>query len=285
MAARSRIGKNRVRNDDGPVKNGLSVQVQQRPGAVAAVPRGPSPQPAASKLTAQQQAALEKATRDGNIVRDLAFPAAMASAMPISKEVSASGVKLFLDGIVRDSGATTDVVERMLVEQLALAHQRVAQLHVRAEQAKSPEAAKVYLTAAIRLTGELRRLALALRLYRDPTPKRSFTVIKQQNLAAGRQQVAYVAQADLQRQIPFNEDGEVSSKRLSYTPAGNFVPESPESCGRPAEPALARSADTRRTRAAAAVGDQEPAVDVLDGAENSAGQGSRRRQRPMEAAR
>ena len=64
-----------------------------------------------------------------------------------------------------------------------------------------------------------------------------------------------------------------------------FVPESPESCGRPAESALARSADSQRTRAAAAIGDQEPAVDVLDGAENSAGQGSRRRQRSREAAR
>jgi hypothetical protein len=173
----------------------------------------------------------------------------------------------------------------MLLEQLALAHQRVAKLHVQAEEAKSADTAKVYVTAAIRLTGELRRLALALRQYRDPLPKRSFTVIKQQNLAAGRQQVAYVAQGDSPGKIPFDADGELANRRLGHAPASDFIPESTTGGSRPAEPALARSADTRRTRATAAVGDQEPAVDVLDGAENSAGQGSRRRQRSREAAR
>jgi len=263
----------------------LSLHVHQPGGPPAATQGHPASPTAAPRLTAQQQAALAKATREGNIVRTMAFPAAMASALPIGNEVGPSGFKLYLDQLVQDAGAPTDPVERMLLEQLALAHQRVAKLHAQAEEAKSADAAKVYLVAAIRLTGELRRLALAVRQYRDPLPKRSFTVIKQQNLAAGRQQVAYVAQAIPKGQIPFNDDGELSSTRLNHIPAANFAAEPPQSFSRPAEPALARSADSQRTRAVASVGDEEPAVDVLDRTEDSAGQGSRRRQRSRETAR
>lgn len=263
--------------------NDLTPQVQHPCDQLAAAPSTSSPAIMPPKLTAQQQAAMDKATIKGNIVRAMAFPAAMASAIPISKEVGASGFKLYLDGVVKDAGASADPIERMLIEQLALAHQRVAQLHAQAEEAKSAEVAKVYLTAAIRLTGELRRLALALRQYRDPLPKRSFTVIRQQNLSAGRQQVAYVAQADSSGQIPFGHDGEQASKRLSHVPQANHIPESQACSGRPAEPTPARSANSKGARAAAANRLEEPAVEVLDGAADAGGQGPVRRKRARKA--
>lgn len=250
----------------------LLPQVQQGRADLVTASVASPPSASSPKLTPQQQVAMQKATREGNIVRSLAFPAAMASSVPMGKEVGASGFKLFLDGLTKDAGVTTDPVERMLVEQLALAHHRVAQLHAQAEQATEADLVKVYLTAAIRLTGELRRLALALRQYRDPAPKRSFTVVRQQNLV-GQQQVAYVAQARPSEQIPFSPGGELTSRRLSHAPSTSFIPESAASGSRQTEPALARPADTGRTRAATASCEEEPAMDVCHRPENAAGQG------------
>jgi hypothetical protein len=54
----------------------------------------------------------------------------------------------------------------MMIEQLALANYRIAQLHVSARNASALEAIKLLNAAASRLLGEFRRTALALRAYR-----------------------------------------------------------------------------------------------------------------------
>jgi hypothetical protein len=59
----------------------------------------------------------------------------------------------------------------MLLEQLALAHFRVGQLHAAAGGAQGAEAAKALNAAAARLLGEFRRTALALRAYRTRVPE------------------------------------------------------------------------------------------------------------------
>lgn len=166
----------------------------------------PTPAPAAQKLTDRQQEVMDGIQHKANIIRDVAFPAAMAAAIPVSHEVGPASFKVYLDGLRKDAGNPTDPVEIMLVEQLALAHHRVAQLHVQAEQSKTIDEAKVFTVAAARLTGELRRLALALNQYRQPVPKRSFTLIKQQNLSRAGQQVAYLDRAnENQAQVPFDD--------------------------------------------------------------------------------
>ncbi len=56
-----------------------------------------------------------------------------------------------------------DPVERLLLQQLFLAHHAVGRLHVRAGAAAAdPQVIVAFLAAAARLTAELRRLALAL---------------------------------------------------------------------------------------------------------------------------
>jgi hypothetical protein len=59
----------------------------------------------------------------------------------------------------------------MLIEQLCMAHWRIAQIHASAGQAKSMEGTKLYNTVAARLLGEFRRTALALRAYQGSAPK------------------------------------------------------------------------------------------------------------------
>jgi hypothetical protein len=60
----------------------------------------------------------------------------------------------------------------MMIEQLVMAHFRVAQLHVDAGYCKGAEGMKLYTAAAARLLGEFRRTALALQAYGTTTPER-----------------------------------------------------------------------------------------------------------------
>ena len=162
----------------------------------------------AQTLTPEQQAVMDQLQIKAKIIRDMAFPAAMAAAIPLTKEIDSAAFKVYRDRLLQDAGSPTDPIEIMMVEQIMLAHHRVAQLHIKAEEARTVDEFKVYSTAATRLLGEMRRSALALKQYRQPTPNRQFTVIKQQNNAQG-QQIAYLDQQgnELQAQIPFSDGG------------------------------------------------------------------------------
>lgn len=120
------------------------------------------------------------------------FPACFSSIVG-TENVEALGAKVYLNSFVRDAGEPTDPIELILLQQLLMAHHRVAQLHAKAEGATSPEAVKILNAAASRLLSELRRLSLAIRQYRSPVSPRQFSVVHQQNVvAAGKQQVTYV---------------------------------------------------------------------------------------------
>lgn len=71
-------------------------------------------------------------------------------------------------------------------------HFRIADLHVQAALATSPEHLEVYTTAVAKLMGEFRRTSLAIREFRSPIVAKNITVVKQQNVAAGDQQVALI---------------------------------------------------------------------------------------------
>jgi hypothetical protein len=94
----------------------------------------------------------------------------MASAFPALAQFSAAGFKVHLERTLADLGNPTDPVERMMTEQLVLAHFRIAQLHVDAGYVKGAEGMKLYTAAAARLLGEFRRTALALRAYGTTAP-------------------------------------------------------------------------------------------------------------------
>jgi hypothetical protein len=95
----------------------------------------------------------------------------MASAFPALAQFSAAGFKVHLERTLADLGNPTDPVQRMMIEQLVLAHFRIAQLHVDAGYCKHAEGMKLYTAATARLLGEFRRTALALRAYRTTTPE------------------------------------------------------------------------------------------------------------------
>ena len=129
--------------------------------------------------------------RQARIIAEALFPSTMAASLDVSECAGPAAFKLHLDRLKSD---VEDPVEAMILEQLALAHHRIVQLHVSASTARDVQAAAVYNGAAARLTGEFRRLALALRDYRTPLQGRSTTVIhrvEQWNQAQGSQEVGY----------------------------------------------------------------------------------------------
>lgn len=204
-------------------------------------PQGPE----RPRRTVQQLAALRKAMREADVIRDIAFPAALASAVPLGDAAGPSGWKLYRDQLLKEAGNPTDPIERMMIEQLALAHFRVGRLHTRVAEARTVDEVKAFSAAATRLTGEFRRLALAIRQYRQPVQTKHFTVVRQQNVAEN-QQIAYLEGAQAENEVPsIWNDSEIASRSLPHVPANASPAQSEKSGSRPAEPEETRAADTR----------------------------------------
>ena len=143
----------------------------------------------------------KKPTREENAaqVRDALVPGKIAAAISNGK-VSAFTVRDYRDQVLHESGDPKDPVERMMLDLLVVSHGRVLDLHGVAAGVKDAQATEKYSNAAARLTGEFRRLAMALKQYREPASGRTTTVvhlvqhqhIQQQNLVhEGKQDVSY----------------------------------------------------------------------------------------------
>lgn len=133
------------------------------------------------------------------------------------QNVDAPGAKVYFNSYLRDAGEPVDPVEKILLEQLLLAHHRLAQLHARAEGASGAEHLKILNGAASRLLSEVRRLALAIRQYRSPLSPRQFHVVHQQNVVtAGDQKVTYVDQSSAaQDKVTLSARSELEAQPIS----------------------------------------------------------------------
>ncbi len=109
-----------------------------------------------------------RAAQGAELLREGIFPALMASALGFDKFVETSAFKLFVDRFLADLGNPKDPIERMLAQQMALLHFRIAQVQVDASQAKSGEVLKILNSATARLLGEFRRGAVTLRALQTP---------------------------------------------------------------------------------------------------------------------
>ena len=82
--------------------------------------------------------------------KDMVVPAALSQIYG-SDLLHATGARIYVNTIMEDAGRPTDPIERILIEQLLLAHHRLARLHVRAEGLTNPEHIKVMNAAVTRL--------------------------------------------------------------------------------------------------------------------------------------
>jgi len=188
----------------------------------------------------------------------------------------------YMEKTLRDAGNPQDPVEAMMIEQVTIAHHNVGRLLMAAAAAETIEQAKLYNDAATKLLGEFRRLALAIKEYREPTAARQFTLIRQQNVAR-EQQIAMVDGRDAEQGVggaaPADEKTKVDSKigsknALEYQPIEQLVPEESASRGgRQEEPVEAARPDARRPRGVAAGRACEQALGASDGPADIGGEG------------
>jgi hypothetical protein len=143
---------------------------KKRPQDATNAPGRPASDAPAGLDTAKHAAA-QRAAHQAEVLRETLFPAMMADAIGYDNLFGSAAYKTFLDHFIKDAGSPSDPVETMLLQQLAVAHFRIGQLHIGARHATGTEAVKLYTAAASRLLGEFRRTALALRAYRGRVPE------------------------------------------------------------------------------------------------------------------
>jgi hypothetical protein len=153
-----------------PSSEGIGSTPREGGQEAHAAPSSATGQPPAG-LDNSKHAAAQKAAHQAQVLRDGLFPALMASALSLDQFFDTSSYKLYLSQVLEEAGNPSDPIERMLIQQVTLAHYRTAQLHVGASQAKGIEATKILNAAAARHLGEMRRTALALRVYRGRVPE------------------------------------------------------------------------------------------------------------------
>lgn len=130
----------------------------------------PSPEELAQQ--AARQEAEQQISHQADVLRHGVFAALMTSALSLKPDFDPKAFRLYLGQLVEDAGNPTDPIERMLIEQLGLAHFRIALLQVGASEVKTNEGVKIHNAAAARMLGEFRRTALALRAYRSHVPEK-----------------------------------------------------------------------------------------------------------------
>lgn len=195
------------------------------------------------------------AVQQSQVLTANAFPAYMAAVAgpSFSGLVESAGFAAYRDQILRDAGNPADPLERMLLEQAALAHLHIGLLHAKAAAAETADSAKVYLGAACRMQSEFRRLALALNELRSPPKQKSFTVVKQANVAAGDQRIAIVKnrQTTRKQKVPLSDSGAQlpTNGALTDDRPNQTIFQPTANCGEPAELATSERIDRRRPAA------------------------------------
>ncbi len=147
----------------GPVPNAPTQQPARQSNM------DPAPQTPPLGLDEARHAAAQRSAHGAEVLRANVFPAMLATALNLDNFLDANAYKIYLTNVMRDLGDPTDPIERMLVEQLCMAHFRVAQLHGAAALANGLEATKLLNTITARLLGEMRRTALSVKAYRATT--------------------------------------------------------------------------------------------------------------------
>lgn len=242
----------------------------------ASPPSEPAPVP--DQVSILRQQAQEKFGELANTIAE-AFPAAVLTAVSgamFRGAVNAGGFKAHLDNVLAASGKPTDPNEIMLAQQLLWAHHHVGNLISKAAQATTLQEVEVYNQALARIMAEFRRSTLALRDYRSgPSPKQ-ITLVKQQNVATGNQNVAMVDGAtSTEAAAEKDRDGKLANKqpRLNHVEFSSGFPALPATdCGA-LEPVEVQRPDPRRARKAPASGRAQSPLEIFNGAENTNGEG------------
>jgi hypothetical protein len=139
------------------------------------------------------------------LLRQVIIPAEIAAILGMN-HIDPHGARAYMESVLQEAGNPADPIERMLIQQMILAHHRLIQIHGQAHLVKSIDQEEILNTGAAKLTAEFRRLALAIKEYRAPVQSKAVSVVHQQNVVSGGdQKVTYLDQS--------SRDGEKISAR------------------------------------------------------------------------
>ena len=102
------------------------------------------------------------------------------------------GVQAYRKKLRAEFARPGNQLDAMLVDQLAWCHIESGHLLANSSTASDPKEKEVLCGSAIKLMAEVRKTALTLRDLQTPPAVKQVTVVKQQNVAAGDQQVALI---------------------------------------------------------------------------------------------
>ena len=91
----------------------------------------------------------------------------MVTNSTLGEQIGPDAFLVFRKLMLEEAGDPADPVERMLIEQLALAHFSIGQLRIRSCLTELPKMSLAFSDSATRLLGEFRRCSLALEEYRS----------------------------------------------------------------------------------------------------------------------
>ncbi len=129
-------------------------------GPETPVSTGPAAQPGAPSAAEHHAAHLSETSASAYIYGSMGH---------FFRSIGPDAYKLYLLQVLKDAGDPSDPIERMLIEQICLAHHNIGRLHVKAAGAEGLDEARIYLGSAALITGEFRRTVATLKGYREPS--------------------------------------------------------------------------------------------------------------------
>ena len=201
------------------------------------------------------QAPVSASVQAATLIQEVSTAMVLAKCDPhgITKEKGPVAYQFYRNKMLIEAGNSNDPLETMLIEQLMMAHQTIGSLYVRAAESNDPAAINLFTSGAARLMAESRKALMAIREYRTPSGPQQLTIVKQQNLAGGNQQVAYLEKPN--EAVPAEEkeyDTELVSNQpteaLTHEELPQLIAQPAPSRGGTEEPVEARRPIPRRAR-------------------------------------
>ncbi len=154
-------------------------------------PASPNPMKSADSTTVHSLPAEDYA--EGIIEHAVPFTVLRDVLQPtLGPHLRADGIEVYRRRLLAQQARRGNQLDTMLLDQLSWCHFLSGQLIAEAARTEDPKHQEILSGSAIKLMAEVRKTALTLRDVQTPPAVKQVTVVKQQNVAAGDQQVALV---------------------------------------------------------------------------------------------
>jgi hypothetical protein len=132
------------------------------PAAVTPKAEGATP----PEVILEDPAVVATLNRQAAILSNVYFPAQILASLGLEEHASVTAARLFLARFREEAGQAADSVEKVLLDQLAVAHLKIGELYALSSQSTNIEFKKMYNNAAARLLGGVCQLVATLAAYR-----------------------------------------------------------------------------------------------------------------------